>query len=149
MPVSLATYSIFQNTSSVLNTTCVTTRSTHACTTHTSNARTLCVGFPFGSYGTDGSESLSLVLYAYRLLRPSATPKILFVCTNDKPPESVLLCAERLGMTLTITVVGDLPPVGATEGIAAVMTSFDSPELDTIAAWATRSSIPLHVHVRR
>merc|ERR1719421_1131580 len=36
-------------------------------------------GFPLGSYGTDGNESLSLLLFAYREERKCQNPTIIFV----------------------------------------------------------------------
>lgn len=53
-------------------------------------------GFPFGSYATDGNESLSLCLYSYRQQAAAApgTSKILYVTESPRPDADFLAVAQ-------------------------------------------------------
>lgn len=108
-------------------------------------------GFPFGCYGTDGNESLSLCLYAYRLLRPTpgGPPQVLYVRTTDgeKLPANLRELAERLGMTLRLVHVNELQSIASTASVVVVLVSLESSELSSIGAWAAGHSLAVHVHV--
>jgi hypothetical protein len=54
--------------------------------------------------------------------------------------------AERLGMTLRLAHVSELPKLD-TAPVVVVLTSLESTELASIGAWAARASLAVHVHV--
>merc|ERR1719421_251487 len=115
-------------------------------------------GFPIGSYATDGNESLSLSLFAYREQRHRTNPLILYVGGAESAESAeeqlleVRLCVERLGMEFAV--------VGMESGncqdtlgkdrdrLVAVMTSFESPMLGMVADWCEGNGIGLHLHIR-
>ncbi|KAL1508327.1 hypothetical protein AB1Y20_004437 [Prymnesium parvum] len=106
-------------------------------------------GFPFGSYATDGNESLSLVLFAYRRRQPSPPPSplVLFVAAadDDPPPPEWAACAERVGLRFLVAADSDLR--AARPAAAAVMVAIDSPALPAVCAWAEAHALPVHLHL--
>lgn len=100
-------------------------------------------GFPFGSYATDGNESLSLIVYAYRLLRPRARPTALVV---DDCAEDTFRCCRRVGVKPVVVAACDLERF-ETSDVVAVLTTFDSPHLERVAAFARKRGVPAHARV--
>lgn len=108
-------------------------------------------GFPFGGYATDGNESLSLVLYAYRLRRKALkAPRIVFVKDDVDLPgavearNNVKLVAQRLGMELVEVSVGKLRgSLGGEqqqgEGVVLVMASLEGASLTPAVEWAQQT----------
>eukprot|EP00656_Telonema_subtile_P014730 TRINITY_DN1760_c0_g1_i7.p1 TRINITY_DN1760_c0_g1~~TRINITY_DN1760_c0_g1_i7.p1 ORF type:complete len:890 (+),score=259.59 TRINITY_DN1760_c0_g1_i7:363-3032(+) len=98
-------------------------------------------GFPFASYGTNGAESLSLVLYSYRQL--AGEGDVVWLVSDSEPDTVLLNCAERLGMTIKHS---SAPPTQGT-GIAVVLAALESSTLGSTCDWAVAHSLPVHVHV--
>eukprot|EP00928_Gymnodinium_smaydae_P002864 TRINITY_DN11048_c0_g1_i3.p1 TRINITY_DN11048_c0_g1~~TRINITY_DN11048_c0_g1_i3.p1 ORF type:complete len:742 (-),score=119.78 TRINITY_DN11048_c0_g1_i3:233-2458(-) len=115
-------------------------------------------GFPFGSYATDGNESLSLLLLSYReehKKKSSEAPLVLYVipadCSeSDMDKDEVKLLANRICMEFDSCRVDQLKSKISELGdcVATVVTSFEPSVLGSVAETCTAFSLSLHVHVR-
>jgi len=115
-------------------------------------------GFPFGAYGTDGNESLSLVLFAYRArCHEIKAPRV--VCVTDETdncPRSVAarlnvdLCARRLGMEVVEVAasrLGSLEQDVAANAVVVMASLGGGNGLDAAVEWAEARKLSVHVHV--
>lgn len=105
-------------------------------------------GFPFGSYATDGNESLSLVLYSYSQLRRAPCQEVLFVLAEGEPPppSDWIDCAARLGMRASEVEDGALVDT-PTDDVIVVVLRWESRALRTASDWARWRRLPVHLHV--
>ena len=113
-------------------------------------------GLPFACYSTNGLESLSCVLFAYReqwvrqrALLP-AQARVLYVGAEaEAPPPDIEACAVRLSMPFEAVTVADLRArkAGDPGRAAVIMCGFGCPDLEHIAVWAEGAGVGVHVHV--
>ena len=99
--------------------------------------------FPFGSYATDGRESLSLCLYGYRVTTGKRR-----VAVVGGGGDEVAGVARRLGMAVVpFESLGALDAGGDWGAWACVVSTLDQADLEGVAAAASRRGVAVHVHV--
>lgn len=102
-------------------------------------------GFPYACYGSDGNESLSLVLFAYRQLLASPAPKV--ICVAENAPEDVMEIAQRLTLTTSCVTPEELKTCSL-EDVAVVLVDLEDDALESVASTCFDRGVGCHIHVR-
>ena len=103
-------------------------------------------GFPYACYGSDGNESLSLVLFSYRqrLAQPINSQKILYV--GQDIPQNLKQIAERLVLQTEPVSVEALRNADLSD-VAVVLVDVEDPAIQAVAAICDDRGVGCHTHV--
>jgi len=109
-------------------------------------------GFPYACYGTDGIESLSLLLFSYRQIRSYvSSPVVVYVSEGgDLDDELMGQITQRLQISAVGASVDTLKEMLEVHGdrcVAVLAVGVCSRTLNRMASDATAASVPLHAHV--